>query len=150
MSSLGSNFFLFKPKRKFKSMLEVFLYAKAGVFVLQCDHYQCAPPALEPTLEPTHSSPTPSSGSAEDMEHWDQPGVESIPHYAVYNAGTGVVFTYPEFAIVEPSDRVDAHSLDKFFARLEEAPFLLKFHLHRATFRQVGIFLRPGCEQLPY
>lgn len=60
------------------------------------------------------------------MEFWDQPGVESIKHYVMFNAGTRYFALYPEVLVLEDSDLSD---LPGFFERLTMPPFSLRFSL---------------------
>ena len=69
---------------------------------------------------------------AEDFEVED--GLtESVPHYIVYNAGTRVLFLYPEVLVILDEDIQDVPA---FLARIREPPYLVRVASGDGTARQ--------------
>ena len=58
-------------------------------------------------------------------EDWDVEYAEVATHYVVYNAGTRVLFLYPEVIVVQDAD-VSAAGLPEFVERLRAPPYLLR------------------------
>ena len=60
---------------------------------------------------------------AEDYELEDDQHTESVPHYIVYNAGTRVLFLYPEVLVIKDEDIQDVRA---FLARIRKPPYLVR------------------------
>ena len=56
-------------------------------------------------------------------EDFDVEDCESVPHYIVYNAGTRVLFLYPEVLVIKDEDIQDVPA---FLARIREPPYLVR------------------------
>ena len=69
---------------------------------------------------------------AEDFELEDRL-TESVPHYIVYNAGTRVLFLYPEVLVIKDEDIQDVPA---FLARIREPPYLVRVASGDGTARQ--------------
>ena len=69
---------------------------------------------------------------AEDFELEDRL-TESVPHYIVYNAGTRVLFLYPEVLVILDEDIQDVPA---FLARIREPPYLVRVASGDGTARQ--------------
>ena len=69
---------------------------------------------------------------AEDFDVEDRL-TESVPHYIVYNAGTRVLFLYPEVLVIKEEDIRDVSA---FLARMREPPYLVRVASGDGTARQ--------------
>lgn len=71
-------------------------------------------------------------------EDYDWEFAETVPHLIVFNAGTRVLFMYPEVVVVLEEDVRD---IKRFFSKLQEPPFLIRLppcqHPARRWVRQV-------------
>ena len=56
-------------------------------------------------------------------EDYDWEFAETVPHYIVYNAGTRVLFLYPEVVVVMDDDLRD---LSRLFAKLKKPPYCIR------------------------
>ena len=118
-------FLLCKPELPGVVFLEDLFTQKIGVFAIQCAHYH-----------------------AEDIDYPDES--EGIPHYIMLNAGTGLMYTYPEMLVLTDEDR---HDLDAFFEQLKAPPYLLLFERRspvKVLTRQVFVEVSPRALELPY
>ena len=123
--ALGKCFVLCKPELAGVVFLEDVFTQKIGVFCIECKHYH-----------------------AEDIDHPDES--EGIPHYVMLNAGTGMLYTYPEMLVLTDDDRRD---LDTFFKQLKAPPYLLLFERRssvKVLTRQVFVEVSPRALELPY
>ena len=66
-------------------------------------------------------------------EDFDVEDCESVPHYIVYNAGTRVLFLYPEVLVILDEDIQDVPA---FLARIREPPYLVRVASGDGTARQ--------------
>lgn len=130
-SSLGHSFILKKPPSRIVSVEDVMLREQSGVFAIDCMHYD-----------------------AEDMQYvkegTTQEEVEGIPHYVMFNAGTSVLYTYPEALVITAVDR---ERPNWFFEKLTEPPYLLSFKRREKAnklVRQLFIELNEQALELPY
>ena len=123
--SLGKLFFLRKPIAPMVTVVQDLFVERSGVFAIHCEHYH-----------------------EEDIDYPEQS--EGIPHYVMLNAGTGVLYTYPETLVLEDEDRRD---LDSFFEKLKKPPYLLLFKRStpvKVLARQFFIAVSPRALELPY
>ena len=58
-------------------------------------------------------------------EDWDVDDAELVPHYIVYNAGTRVLFLYPEVVVVQDTDLSEA-GLQTLVTKMRAPPYLLR------------------------
>lgn len=95
-----------------------------GIYLIHCFHYHW-----------------------EDIDYHEE-GVEKIPHYIVYNAGTRVLYTNPEVLVLENKDIEDVHS---FMEKLTQKPYLLRVPVSAKRFaRQLFFMHRSGCQSLRF
>ena len=67
-------------------------------------------------------------------EDWDFEYAELIDHYVAYNAGTRVLYLYPEVVVVLDSDLED---FEHFVARLRAPPFCMRLPTDSRYARQL-------------
>jgi hypothetical protein len=107
--------------RRFERASDIFLQ-DSGVFLTSCDWY--------------------------DFEDCDwELAPEAVPHYAAYNAGTGLLCMYPECVVVLDEDKQD---LCAFFEKLKQPPYQMRFPTARGTETQVRqLFVSRKAATLP-
>ena len=107
--------------RRFERGSDIFLQ-DSGVFLTTCDWYD-----------------------VEDCD-WEL-APEAVPHYAAYNAGTGLLCMYPECVVVLEEDKQD---LRAFFEKLKRPPYQMGFPTARGTETQVRqLFVSRKAATLP-
>ena len=67
-------------------------------------------------------------------EDWDFEYAELIDHYVAFNAGTRVLYLYPEVVVVLDSDLED---FEHFVARLRAPPFCMRLPTYSSFVRQI-------------
>ena len=60
-------------------------------------------------------------------EDYDWGCADTVPHYIVYNAGTRVLFLYPEVVVVLDEDLED---IEGFLQKLQKPPYLIRTPCH--------------------
>ena len=60
-------------------------------------------------------------------EDYDWVWADTVPHCMVFNAGTRVLFLYPEVVVVKDEDLAD---LKKFLEKLQAPPYLIRTPCH--------------------
>ncbi|KAL1527146.1 hypothetical protein AB1Y20_015828 [Prymnesium parvum] len=78
----------------------------------------------------------------EDVDFDD---AEAIPHYIVYNAGTRVLFLYPEVVVLEDEDIAD---IPAFVLKLRNVPFQTRLISDKGSYaRRVRRLAVKNCQE---
>ena len=116
----GASTWQLRRCRHLERASDIFLQ-DAGVFLISCDWYH--------------------------VEDCDWELAEGVPHYAAYNAGTGLLCMYPECIVVLDEDKQD---LSAFFKKLTHPPYQMKFPTAVGTETQVRqLFVSIQAAMLP-
>ena len=102
-----------------------FILLFSGIYGIRCEHYH-----------------------EEDMDYCDTS--EGIPHYVMFNAGTGYFNLYPEALVLTAEDRLD---VPRFLEKLTQPPYLLRFRYSNVaaeSVRRLMFVIDHSTSELPY